>query len=196
MGLDRTTYWLRYDLPSMNFRAFLEAALEADRHLFHEAGHDWVGALNGLAREEARLAPGAVSTVTLAGDGVSTHAWLLAGVAGILAEAKGVRYRESMIDRLDVGRMGKLAEAVAEEVLAHRKDMEYGFPVFVPMGPSRSSMEPASCSVADFAVPLGRDEFSAKGVLAALEEVSGLLNGGGWGDFLAHVTRFDGEVSR
>jgi hypothetical protein len=51
----------------VGFKAFLEKDEDAERHLFHECGHEWLGLECGAKMVGFQLQPGAVTRVRMSG---------------------------------------------------------------------------------------------------------------------------------
>src|SRR5579885_3269944 len=93
------------------FKDFLSRDEDAERHLLHECGHVWIGRLHGAEVLQCNLRPGAVSDVFLRGLR-TPEAQYEAGVAGLLAEAKGILPYSRHEALLDLDRMRPLANRI------------------------------------------------------------------------------------
>jgi hypothetical protein len=112
------------------------------------------GSLDGLT-----LDPGGESVATLQGDFTIKQAYEI-GVAGLLAEAKGLASRGAETRLLNLDKLAPLAQRIFGETSAHYDDEHYGFLVIVPLSGGIPSKETARASVSDFARPIadGLDE--------------------------------------
>lgn len=158
----------------MSFRDFLHAEEERERHLLHEVGHLWFGEICDATLGDFNLNPGGVSNITLNGT-LTLEQHYRVGVAGLLAEAKGIVPGWRGEPRLDVERMGVLAHKLFTEVTAHQHDQDHGFLVEVPLTTRIPSRETAGCSITDFTQPI-ENGLSEEMIRVALEHVAGVFN--------------------
>ncbi len=161
---------------------------ESERNLLHECGHDWIGTMLGAESRGITLASrGAGVSVSSLRRIASLEHYYQIGVAGMLAEAKGIQHCASEGCILDIDRMKQLANALFEYLKA--KDPRKDEPLYpdVPMSCRFPSTMWAELSVSDLRVPIERT-LNETLLLDALVITSRTFNDEAhWQDFLRHV---------
>lgn len=177
-----------YQSKYLTFKSFLSAEEEGERLLLHAIGQKWVAERFNASVGEIELNPQGESVVDVSGIGSLGDHYRL-GVAGVLAEAKGIvnRFNPDSELNTDPVLMKELAVAIVNGVKAHAANPHHGFTVDVPFTPAIPSRESAAFSVSELAHPI-QAGLSVDQVCEALIEISTIFNDPlEWADFKVQV---------
>jgi hypothetical protein len=176
----------RHSYLGLNWRDFLHAEEELERHLLHQVGHVWLAESFGATLTALKFDHGGTSKVTLNGRLTSEQQYQVA-VAGMLAEAKGIVAGSRREPQLDVDRMAILAQRILAEVSARPSGPGPCFLVEIPLTTRIPSRETAGCSVGDFN-ELCQQGLEQTQLLRSLRHVAAIFNvPKQWAEYLSLV---------
>jgi hypothetical protein len=177
-----------YQSKYITFKSFLSSEEEGERHLLHAIGQRWVAERFNATIGEVVLNPEGETVVEISGIGSLADHYRL-GVAGVLAEAKGIVNRFNPDSELNTNpaMMKQLATAIVDGVKAHARNPHHGFTVDVPFTPAIPSRESAAFSVSALTHPIQKG-LSVDQVYEALIEIATIFNDPlEWADFKVQV---------
>jgi len=170
----------------MSFKAYLSKVEDAERHLFHECGHEFLAIQLGAQIKSLHINPGGVSQIDISGIKSLGDSYRI-GVAGMLAEARGTLPPWHSDFNLDLDRMPQFAKGLIEALSPHKENKDYGIYPDVPIQSRMPSTNWAELSVIDLWTPF-QSGISESGLSDALVDVSSRFNSPSeWGRFLEHV---------
>jgi hypothetical protein len=160
------------------------------RHVFHQAGHEWIAMQFRVGPITANLNFDGQSSTRIEGIRNIKESYQI-GVAGMLAEAKGIYDCDYDNAPIDYERIRSMCSYIMDVFYNKSPSEEFAHTIYVPLSFQRFARSPlgqfesehAQLSVSDLAEPI-REGLNEEQLFKALLKVSDILNdGNNWVEF-------------